>query len=314
MKSKELKASILLLIASIIWGFAFTAQRVGIKYVGSFTFNGVRFALGAISLIPLVLLNNKANKARKAESKNTQSKGSGLIRTVKAGMLIGFTLFMGATFQQLGLEETTAGKAAFITGFYIVLVPFCGVFLKQKISKNTWIAAIFAIIGLYLISVTEDFTISRGDLLELISSFFWTAHIMLISRFTRDIDPLNLSLIQNIICSMLSLCFALAIEDIALNGLIQASVPILYGGIASVGIAYTLQVYGQKYAKPAHAAIILSLESVFAAIGEFLILGETMSLKGYTGCALMFAGVIISQVGSIHGDRAKNVQTEVHVN
>jgi len=312
-KGKRFKANLLLLLAAAIWGFAFIAQRVSIQYVGPFTFNGIRFALGSISLIPLILLNNKFNSKvieKDVESNNSQSKKVKLLNAIKAGALVGFVLFMGASLQQVGLKETTAGKAAFITGFYIILVPLCGVFLKQKINKSAWVASILAIIGLYLISVTEDFKISKGDLLQLLGSFFWTAHILLIDKYVRKINPLNLSLIQYIVCSLLSLISALLLEDIALSYLIQALLPILYGGIGSVGIAYTLQMYGQKYAKPSHAAIILSLESVFAAIGEFLILGEAMDLRGYTGCALMFTGVLISQIGGSYKQQTESIHIE----
>lgn len=294
MKDKELKASILLLLAAIIWGFAFVAQRVAVKYIGSFTLNGVRFALGCISLIPLMIYFSKKNKA-KLDSEERHSNANKIITAIKAGTILGLVLFIAATLQQLGLEETTAGKAAFITGFYIVLVPILGIFANHKTSMNTWIAVIFAILGLYLISVTRDFTISKGDLLVLLGSFLWAVHILLIHRYAQEVDALKLSFIQFAVCSILSMSFALIFEDISLASLIQALVPILYGGIASVGIAYTLQVYGQKFAKPSHAAIILSMESVFAGIGGFLFLGETMGVRGYIGCALMLTGMLISQ-------------------
>lgn len=299
LKEKELKASILLLLAAFIWGFAFVAQRVGIKYIGSFTFNGIRFALGSISLIPLILHSQRMNKKTSRINSIREEKTKALA-PLGEGIICGLVLFMGATLQQIGLEETTAGKAAFITGFYIVLVPLLGMFFGQRIKKNTWIAAILAITGLYLISVTDHFTISRGDMLVFLGSFFWAAHILLIHRFTQRVDTLGLSFIQYIVCSVLSLLLALAFEEITLQGLVQAQVPILYGGIASVGIAYTLQAYGQKYAKPSHAAIILSLESVFAGIGGFLLLDETMDMKAFIGCTLMFIGVLVSQMDSLH--------------
>jgi drug/metabolite transporter (DMT)-like permease len=297
MKNKELESSLLLLLAAAIWGFAFVAQRVGAKFVGSFTFNGVRFALGCISLIPLIIYF-RYNPKEKNELENNKSEKSSQLSTVKAGIIAGVVIFIASTLQQIGLEETTAGKAAFITGFYIVLVPFLGIFLKHKIHKNTWIAAAFGIVGLFLLSITSNFTISRGDLLEFIGSLFWAIHILLIDRFTQKIDALKLSFIQFATCSILSMGFALALENISLIGISQALIPILYGGIASVGIAYTLQVVGQKHAKPSHAAIILSMESVFASIGGLIILREIMSVKGYIGCVLMFTGMLLSQIRS----------------
>jgi drug/metabolite transporter (DMT)-like permease len=302
LKLKEFKSSIMLLFAALIWGFAFVAQRVGIKYVGSFTFNGIRFALGSISLLPLIFYSNR-KKAGSGVGFSDSSDPTMLTKpfrlpVIKAGGAAGLVLFIAATLQQLGLEETTAGKAAFITGFYIILVPVFGVFLKQRTSKSTWIAAVLAIIGLYLISVNGGTSISRGDLLELAGSFFWTLHILLIHSFTQRVDVLELSLIQYMACSVLSFGFAVLLEDISMAGITQALLPILYGGIASVGIAYTLQAYGQKHAKPSHASIILSLESLFAALGGFMILGEVMDIKGYIGCGLMLAGVIVSQTGA----------------
>jgi drug/metabolite transporter (DMT)-like permease len=295
MKNKELESSLLLLLAAAIWGFAFVAQRVGVKYVGSYTFNGVRFALGCISLIPLIIYF-RYKPREKSELENNKLEKSTLLSTIKAGIIAGVVLFIASTLQQIGLEETTAGKAAFITGFYIVLVPFLGLFLKHKIHKSTWVAAAFGIVGLYLLSITSNFTISRGDLLELIGSLFWAIHILLIDRFTQKMDALKLSFIQFATCSILSMGFAIALENISLIGLGQALVPILYGGIASVGIAYTLQVVGQKHAKPSHAAIILSMESVFASIGGLILLGEIMGVKGYIGCALMLTGMLLSQI------------------
>ena len=305
MKHKEIEALILLVLTAVIWGFAFVAQRAGIQFVGSFTFNGIRFALGAVSLLPLIWIADRKKKKSSALEETSlmtptdREKDSGNLSVVKAGALTGSVLFFGATLQQVGLEDTTAGKAAFITGFYIILVPIFGVFLKQKISSRSWISAVFAIIGLYLISVNENTGISRGDLLEFLGAFFWSIHILLISRFTQKMDTLKLSFVQYLVCSVCSMIVALLTEDIRFQGITEAAVPILYGGIASVGIAYTLQAYGQKYAKPSHAAVIMSLESVFAALGGFLLLHETMNIRGYTGCILMFAGVIISQTGSL---------------
>jgi drug/metabolite transporter (DMT)-like permease len=302
MKNKELQSSVLLILAAMIWGFAFVAQRVGGQYIDAFTFNGVRFALGAISLLPLIYLSDRKRKKAKTyevlEPLHASNETSSSVwPIVKAGSLAGSVLFFGAALQQVGLAETTAGKAAFITGFYIILVPIFGLFLKQKINKSTWISAVFAVIGLYLLSVSENAGVSRGDLLEFLGSFFWTAHILLISRFTQKMDTLKLSFVQYAVCAALNMAAAFMFEEIHVYSFVQAAVPILYGGIASVGIAYTLQAYGQKHAKPSHAAIIMSLEAVFAVLGGFLILGETMSPRGYIGCSLMFAGVLLSQRG-----------------
>ena len=218
-----------------------------------------------------------------------------------AGLLAGLVLFLGATLQQIGLVYTTAGKAAFITCLYIVIVPMLGIFLKQYISRTTWFGCIIAIMGLYLLCVKESFFISYGEVLELIGAFFWSIHILVIDRFSRKVDVLKLSFVQFMTCSVLSIVTALFTETISIETLEQALIPILYGGICSVGIAYTLQVVGQKHAQASHAAIILSMETVFAALGGWIILNEKLGVQELLGCAIMLAGMLISQLQNING-------------
>lgn len=289
MKSQEMRSNMLLMLTAAIWGFAFVAQRLGMQYVGAFTFNGVRFALGSISLIPLIIY---FRRKKAVEQTDETASTSALI----PGLIAGSVLFIGASLQQIGLVYTTAGKAAFITGLYIVIVPMLGIFLKQRIGMNTWLGVVLAVVGLYFLSVNEDFSIAKGDLLEIIGAFFWASHILVIDYFTKKVDALELSFVQFAACSVLSMATALIFEDIVISGLGQALVPILYGGLFSVGIAYTLQVVAQKHAKPSHAAIILSMETVFAAIGGALLLSENLGGRGYFGCALMFAGMLLTQV------------------
>lgn len=289
MNNKEFRSSLLLLLTAAIWGFAFVAQRIGAQFVGAFTFNGVRFAIGSISLIPLLLFFGRKSKESTESSSNFKN-------AVPAGIMAGCVLFLAASLQQIGLSYTTAGKAAFITGLYIVLVPVFGIFLKQHIRFITWAGVALAIIGLYLLSVTESFTIAKGDLLEIAGAIFWATHILLIDHYTKKVDALQLSFVQFAACSVLSLIVAIIFEKITLYGLYQALVPILYGGLLSVGVAYTLQVVAQKHAKPSHAAIILSLEAVFAAIGGTILLGENLGFRGYFGCALMLLGMLFTQL------------------
>lgn len=288
---RTLKSDAILLLTATIWGFAFVAQRVGMDYVGPFTFNGVRFALGSLSLIPLMLLT------RKNPSAMTRLLPRADRRTVVwGGALAGFALFMGASLQQVGLVYTTAGNAGFITGLYVVIVPILGLFWKQRPDLGTWIGALLAAVGLYLLSVTAEFRISFGDFLELAGAFFWAGHVLIIGWLSPRIESILLACIQFAACSLLSLVTAAAVETITLQGLMDAAVPILYGGLLSVGVAYTLQVVAQKDAHPAHAAIILSLESVFAALGGWLMLGEVLSARGLLGCGLMMAGMLLSQL------------------
>jgi len=260
-------------------------------FIGPFAFNGIRFALGSLSLLPLIWFFQRYPQAETAQ-KNSLS-------ATRMGMLAGLILFIAASLQQIGIVYTTAGKAAFITCLYIVLVPLAGLWLKHRISFNTWAGCILAVVGLYFLCVKEDFSIAFGDVLELIGSLFWTAHILLIDHISRKVDSLKLAAIQFATCAALSLAVALATESITANAIIQAGVPILYGGIASVGIAYTLQIIGQKSASPAHAALILSMETVFAAIGGFLILGEILGARELTGAGLMLAGMLFSQSGQL---------------
>lgn len=293
MHVRTLKSDTLLLLTSLIWGFAFVAQRVGMDYVGPFIFNGVRFALGSVSLLPLLLLNRKRENTLSAPPIKT---------VIFGGSVAGLVLFMGASLQQVGIIYTTAGKAGFITGLYVVMVPILGIFLKQRTKIGTWLGAILAVVGLYLLTMSGKFLISSGDfqelfgdLLELIGAFFWAAHVQIISRFSRKIVPLKLAFLQFVTCSILSLLSAICVETITIQGLLQAGIPILYGGALSVGVAYTLQVVAQRDAHPAHAAILLSLEAVFAVFGGWIVLGETLSLWGLLGCTLMLAGMLISQ-------------------
>lgn len=228
MKNQTIKSNLLLLLTAAIWGLAFVAQRIGAQYLGTFAFNGIRFALGSLSLVPLLLYS--AKKSRPEGMTN-------LPQVLKAGIITGTVLFIASSFQQIGLTETSAGKAAFITGLYMVIVPLLGIFSKQRISVFTWIGVAVATTGLYFLSVTENFTIVKADLLELSGAFFWALHILLIDRYIKRIDLLRLSFSQFLTCSVLSLAVAFCTENLTLSGIQQAAIPILYGGILSVGVA-----------------------------------------------------------------------------
>jgi drug/metabolite transporter (DMT)-like permease len=291
-----LKSDALLLLTAVIWGFAFVAQRVGMDYVGPFTFNGVRFALGSLVLIPFVVRNN----ARRRRVTHPQE-NNGIKMLILGGGLAGVALFSGASLQQVGLVYTTAGKAGFITGLYVVIVPILGLFFRHATNAGTWVGAVFAAVGLYFLSITEDWTIAWGDFLELAGAFCWAAHVLIIAWLSRRMYPLKLALVQFAACSLFSLITAAIFEVVRLSTILQAAVPILYGGALSVGIAYTLQVVAQRNAHPAHAAILLSLEAVFAAIGGWVVLDETLSYRSLLGCGLMLTGMLLSQLwGLLH--------------
>jgi len=281
------RSNILLLLTAIIWGFAFVAQRVGMNYVGPFTFNGMRFVLGSLSLLPLLWFNY----GRSGRALNVD-----LWAALWGGIPAGLVLFIGATLQQVGVVYTTAGKAGFITGLYVVIVPLMGLLWGQRTGRRVWLGALLAVVGLYLLSVSEQLTIAPGDALVLIGAFFWAGHVQLIAWLTRKVDPLPLAFFQFVVCAILSLSVAALTEAVSMNDIVAAGLPILYGGVMSVGVAYTLQVVGQKGAHPAHAAIILSLETVFALLGGWLVLKEPLSLRGGLGSALMLSGMLVSQL------------------
>lgn len=289
MEKDDLQSDLVLLLAAAIWGFAFVAQRVGMDHVGPFLFNGVRFGLGGLSLLPLLHFRRRDGERPKEQP------GMALV----GGGVAGMVLFIGASLQQVGLVYTTAGKAGFITGLYVVIVPVIGFFMRQRIRPGSWVGALLAAVGLYLLSVTEELTISFGDLLEVVGAFFWAIHVLVIGWLSPRVSAIRLSMFQFMVCSGLSLGAALLTEKVIPGRLLDASIPILYGGLFSVGVAYTLQVVAQKKASPSHAAIILSLETVFAALGGRLFLGETISPRGLLGCALMLAAMILSQISGL---------------
>ncbi len=294
-KSKTARADGLLLATAAIWGFAFVAQRVGMRYVGPFIFNGVRFALAALVLIPFV-------EARRRKSGRWRGQARAFLRS---GLLAGLFLFTASSFQQIGVVYTTAGKAGFITGLYVVIVPLIALFWRHRTGLGTWLGAAMAAAGMYFLSIGGDFSIARGDLLVLISAFFWAGHVLIIGRFSRRIDPIALALAQCSVCSVLSLAVAFATEEITVSGLYSAAVPIIYGGVFSVGVAYTFQILAQRHAPAAHASIIMSFEAVFAVLGGWLMIGETLSARGILGCAMMFAAMLSSQYSVIRERRKK---------
>lgn len=286
MRARELRADGLLLLAALIWGAAFVAQRMGMDHVGPMTFNGVRFALGALVLAPFALRDPGAGNPAAMSTRGV----------LLGGLLAGLALFAGASFQQVGIMYTTAGNAGFITGLYVVIVPILGLFWRQRPGLGVWIGAVLAAAGLYLLSVTGDLSISFGDLLVLVCAFCFAGHVLIIGWLAPRIPALRLSVLQYACCAALSFLAAAFTEEIRLEGILDAALPILYGGLMSVGVAYTLQVVAQKDAPPAHASILLSLEGAFAALAGWALLGETMTTRGLTGCGLMLGGMLLAQL------------------
>jgi drug/metabolite transporter (DMT)-like permease len=297
----------LLLLTAVIWGLAFVAQRVGMEHVGPFTYNAVRFGIGSLCLLPLIAMRRStapvvnarstapaANARSTAPVENARSTAPAM-SAVGAGLIAGAVLFVGASLQQVGLLTTTAGKAGFITGLYVVLVPLLGLVWGQRAGWSAWVGAVLSVAGLFLLSVTAALTIQRGDLLVLIGAFFWAGHVQVVGWLSRRTDPIRLSCVQFAVCSIASLAAAFLFEHPDLDGIFAAAWPILYGGFMSVGVAFTLQVVAQRHAPPAHAAILLSFETVVAALGGAVLLGERLAPRGVVGCAIIFAGMLISQ-------------------
>jgi len=276
-------AEALLLITAMIWGFAFVAQRAGMSHAGPFAFNAIRFALGALILTPFV-------------RKECTKRGATSVRGGALGILLtGIPLFLGASAQQAGLVHTTAGKAGFITGLYVVLVPLLALPMGHRPGRRMWYGATLAVAGLYLLSMQAGVKLASGDGLVLVGAFCWAAHVHAVGYFSPRLGPLRLAQAQFAVCAVLSVASA-AVWESPNARLMGALVPLLYSGLLSVGVGYTLQVVAQERATPSAAAIILSLESVFAALGGWMMLGERLSGRQCAGCALMLAGTVWSQI------------------
>jgi len=284
------KSDMLLLLAAAIWGFAFVAQRVGMDYVGPFTFSAVRFSLGRLVLLPFLFFRKERAFNRLLPAKKERKK------IILLQLLLGLLVFGGVSFQQYGLVYTTAGNAGFITGLYVVFVPVIGLILGQRNHFTIWIGVVLALTGLYFLSVKEGFSINFGDYLVLVCALIWSIHVLVVGFVAPKTDPIRTAIIQFSICAFLSWIVAIGFEEIRLQPILDALWPILYGGVMSVGIGYTLQVFAQQKAHPAYASIILSLESVFAVFGGWLILNEAVTGKILLGCCLMLAGMIVVQV------------------
>ena len=298
MYKKTIGSSLILLITAIIWGFAFVAQKTSMDHIGPFTFNGARFTLGALCvLIYSLIADKKSSSAGKPVEHTYFIAGKPNKTLFVAGLLCGLAMFAGSSFQQVALQFTTAGKCAFVTALYMIIVPILSIFLKKKVGFNTWLGVVLAAFGFYFLCLKPgELQLNGGDLLTLIGSIFWAVQILVIDYFVNKTDGIKMAAIQFIITAVLSAAAALIFEEISVATLIQAAVPILYGGFLSVGIAFTLQIVGQKNTPPTIASLILSLESVFAVIGGAWLLNEALSERELLGCLMIFGGVVLAQI------------------
>ncbi len=289
-----LRQSLLLFLTATIWGVAFVAQSVGMDYVEPFTFNAVRNMIGAIVLLPCIGLLNRLNGKNNGEAGEPQKK-----TLIIGGIFCGVLLFVASNLQQFGIQYTTVGKAGFITAMYIVLVPVFGIFLHKKAGLKIWAAVALAVAGLYLLCMTDgSFSLQMGDLLVLVCAVAFSFHILVIDYFSPKVDGVKLSCIQFFTCAVLSAIGMLLFEEPKLSQILAAWVPILYAGVMSCGVAYTLQIIGQKGMNPTVASLILSLESVVSLLAGWVILGQKLSKRELAGCALAFAAIILVQLPS----------------
>ena len=296
MKLIKIRNSMLLLLTSIIWGVAFVFQSKGADVMRPFTFNCIRFFIGGSVLLVLIAAITLLNGKKEKISDNKM--------WLKGGIFCGIAMFVATNLQQLGIEYTTVGKAGFITAFYIVIVPIISIFFKKKTSLFIWISVALALIGLYFLCINESLSISMGDLLIFLCALAFSVHILIVDRFSPLCDGVKMSCVQFYVCSALSCVFMLVFENDeipnAINALkgFDAWQALIVTGVFSCGVAYTLQIIGQKNLNPTVASLILSLESVMCALSDWLICGNTMSSREMFGACLMFAAIVLSQLPS----------------
>ena len=289
---KQLRGALLLTLAALIWGTAFVAQSLGMDHVGPFTFNGVRNFIAALALTPVILFLRRRRDPAKAEGAAVNYRKTLWL----GGLCCGAALTVASSLQQIGLQFTTVGKAGFLTALYIVIVPLLGLFFKKRIPAAVWAGVVIAAAGTYLLSVTEDFTIGRGDLLVILCAVCFSGHILLVDHFSPKVSGVELSAAQFLVTGILSTVAALFAETVSLTDILHSAGPILYTALLSSGVAYTLQIVGQKETPPAVASLVMSLESVFAALSGWLFLKQGMQPREFLGCVLVFAAVILAQI------------------
>lgn len=294
MKKSNMGSSTLLMMTAFIWGIAFVAQSVGMDYVGPFTFNAVRFLIGGTVLLPVIYFLGKSRK-RENGAKEIQDKNSNKT-LIMGGICCGAFICVASLFQQFGISYTTVGKAGFITSLYIVIVPILGIFMKKRVSILIWLSAAVAMAGLYLLCMTESLSFSKGDFLVFISACLFSGHILVIDYFSKKVDGVKMSCIQFYIAGIISSVFMFIFENPTVFNILAGWMPILYAGVLSCGVAYTLQIIGQKNTEPVVASLILSLEAVFSVLAGWVLLGQTMNAREITGCVLVFVAIIMAQL------------------
>ena len=311
MRKTEIGSAALLFLAAFIWGVAFVAQSVGMEYVGPFTFNGCRFLLGGLVLTPFALMREKRYQKTSDYRKMTESEQAKHKKvTFVGGLCCGAAICIASTFQQVGMLYTSVGKAGFITALYIVLVPVIGIFLKKKVTPMVWAGVVLAAIGFYFLCITETFLVNFGDMLIFLCAVCFSFHILIIDYFAPKADGVALSCLQFWFSGIVSMSIALWREVPEITAILQAAMPILYAGVMSCGVAYTLQIIGQKNMKPAIASLILSLEAVISVLAGWVILHEILTGRQLWGCVLVFAAVVLAQLPVKESVSSNALQTD----
>lgn len=290
------KNTLLLLLTAFIWGVAFVAQSVGMDYVGPLTFNASRFIIGAVFLLPCIAFLDKLKKKENPSAPSGPISSSDKKTLLIGGICCGLAITLASTLQQFGIAATTVGKAGFITALYIVLVPIFGIFLKKRPRAIIWVSVLLALAGLYFLCMTDSLSFSKGDTLVLISAACFSIHILIIDHFSPKVDGVRMSFIQFLIAGILCGIPALIFENPTFSALSAAWAPVLYAGILSCGVAYTLQVVAQKNYDPTIASLLLSLESVFSVLAGWVILHQALSPREIFGCVLVFIAIIMAQL------------------
>ena len=328
MKKTEWKSPALLFLTAVVWGVAFVAQSVGMDYVGPFTFNCIRCLIGAVVLVPCIWFLDGWKQRPDGASCGRESAGApdgascgresagapdgascgresagapsgasdGSHALLAGGICCGLALFVASNLQQIGIQYTTVGKAGFITALYIVMVPVFGIFLKKRAGIRVWVSVALAVAGLYLLCITDRLALGKGDILVLLCAVVFAVHILVVDHFSAKTDGVRMSCIQFLVCGLLSGVCMLLTEHPEMRLILQAWQPILYAGVFSCGVGYTLQIIGQKGTDPTVASLILSLESVVSVLAGWLLLGQRLSVRELGGCALMFAAILLAQL------------------
>lgn len=299
MKKTSWRNPLLLFLTAAIWGTAFVAQSVSMDHIGAFTFNFARCVIGGTVLIPCIFLLDRLRSGKMQE--NSSEAGSGFYswknkKLIVGGICCGIALFVASNLQQFGIKYTTVGKAGFITALYIVIVPLLGIFLKKKVGIKIWVSVVLAVAGLYLLCMTGGLSLGKGDLLVLLCAVVFSVHILVIDHFSPLVDGVRMSCIQFFVCGILSAIGMLLTENFSWSAFAAAWMPVLYAGVMSCGVAYTLQIVGQKDMDPTIASLILSLESVISVLAGWVLLGQKLSARELSGCALMFVAIILAQL------------------